>query len=169
MPSLPAFINDAAAVASRNAEYPGDPFNDIDGNGNYNTYQGCNRAASCAPGIGINTGGNQANPKLSDWSIEDQDEAVRIPQDGQHIGGDAFNPASNYPSSGGSEKLLDSYPINVIVDPNGTPDFNDTLSYIAAIDEAAPGQGFGAVGGDPINRGDETILVGQRAWGTNTV
>ena len=168
--NLPMFTNDAATVTSRNAEYPGDPLDDGDGDGtSADPYLGCNRAGSCAPGIGVNTG--NIDPKLTDWSIEDQHEAVRIPQDSQHIGGDAFNPAANYPSSGGSEGLTDETPINAVVDPFGVSaiDFDDTISYITALAQAAPGVGFGALNADPINRTSVTIEIGDVAWGTNDV
>jgi hypothetical protein len=48
-------------------------------------------------------------------------------------------------------------------------DINDTASFIEAVVQAAPGAGFGVAGADPINRTDETIEIGERAWGTNTV
>ena len=160
-PNLPSLLLSATAVTERNAEYPGDPFTDDEGTGDYNTYLGCNRAGSCAPGIGINT--SFIDPKLSDWSLLDQAGAVRDPQDSEHIGG------INESASPIGEFTPAVIPINAIVDPNGTPDFNDTLTFIEAEAQAAPGVGFGAANADPINRTDQTVEVGDRLWGTNSV
>lgn len=157
--NLPTFQNNATTVTARNAEYTGDPLDDGDGDGTASDpYLGCNRAGSCAPGIGINTG--NIDPKLEDWSIEDQDEAVRIPQDSQHIGGDGL---------GAGDATVN--PINAVVDPYGVSaiDFDDTLSYITALAQAADGVGFGALNADPINRTGITIEIGDVAWGTNDV
>ena len=146
----------ATSVTARNAEYTGTPLSDVDGDGSYNSYLGCNRAGSNAPGIGICT--NQIDPKLEDWSVLDQSAAARAPQDSQHIGGDGL---------GAGDASVN--PLNAVIDPNGTPDFNDTLSYIEAVVQAAPGAGFGTAGADPVNRSDRTVEIGERLWGTNTV
>jgi hypothetical protein len=105
---------------------------------------GMNKAASNAPGIGINTG--EKAPKADDWTTLDQAGAARTPQQSQHIG--------TAPDD-----------INVI---QGS-DVNDSVSFIAAVVQATPGNGMGAAGADPINRSDFTVAVGERAWGTNTV
>ena len=75
------------ASDTRNSEYTGTPFTDTDGNGNYNTYLGCNRAASNAPGIGISTA--TPDPKASDWDRTEDTAA----HESQHIGktGDDIN------------------------------------------------------------------------------
>lgn len=157
--NLPTFQLKATTVTTLNALYPTDVFDDDDGDGSLSDpYLGCNRAGSNAPGIGINTG--NIDPKLTDWSILDQAEEVRIPQDSQHIGGDGL---------GAGDATVN--PINAVVDPFGVVaiDFDDTLSYIVALAQAAPGVGFGALNADPINRTAVTIEIGDVAWGTNDV
>lgn len=176
-PNLPTYYLDAAAVTARNAEYPGTPFTDDPGDGSYDDpYLGCNRAASCSPGIGIATG--VIDPKLEDWSILDQGVfagsggqpvgVARDPQDSQHLGGAGFVNRSSvdHPSSGGQEGLGGATPINARVGVG----FNDTLTYIAALAQAAPGGQFGVDGiTDPVNRTDQTVEIGDVLWGTNTV
>ena len=157
--NLPTFQNNATTVTARNAEYTGDPLDDVDGDGSFAVpYGGCNRAGSCAPGIGINTG--NIDPKLEDWSIADQAEAVRIPQDSQHIGGDGLGAGD-----------ATNNPINAVVDPYGVTaiDFNDTVSFIAALAQAAPGVGYGALNANPINQTGVTVEIGDRVWGNNVV
>ncbi len=146
--NLPTYELNATEVAVRVAEdWPLEDAVDFTG--------GMNLSGSCAPGIGINTG--NIDPKLEDWSILDQAAAARAPQDSQHIGGDG--------SPAGLEGLAGNAPIN----PVQGADINDTLSYITALAQAAPGVGFGAVNADPKNRTAVTIEIGDRAWGTNTV
>jgi hypothetical protein len=142
--NLPTYGRYEAAITAREAQTPNADFDD-----------GLNLGASNAPGIGINTG--SVNPKLSDWSVEDQHENVRAPQGSQHIGVTGIEDGSEDP-------LLD-YPIQVV---QGA-DVNDTVSFIVALAQAAPGVGFGVGNADPINRTDVTIEIGDRAWGTNTV
>lgn len=155
--NLTSYQLNAASVTARNAEYTGDPLDDGDGDGSYaDPYLGMNRAGSNAPGIGIAT--QVIDPKLEDWSILDQAEDPRTPQDSQHLGGDGL---------GAGDETVN--PLNVILDPFGTPDFNDTLSYIAAVVQAAPGAGYNTADADPINRSNRTIEIGERLWGTNTV
>ncbi len=113
---------------------------------------GVNKGGSNAPGIGINT--STIDPKLTDWSVLDQAELARNPQNSQHIGGDGLGAGDTTTS-----------PLNAV---QGS-DVNDTLTYIEALAQAAPGVGFGAANADPINRTDVTIEIGDRAWGTNTV
>jgi hypothetical protein len=158
MANLPAYQQTAATVTARNAEYTGTPLSDVDGDGSYNSYLGCNRAGSCAPGIGINTG--FIDPKVDDWTTLDQAGAARDPQDSQHIGGNGLG--GTLPSSGGDQSVN---PINAVL---GT-DFNDTLTFEVAAAQAAPGVGFGPANADPINRTDVTVEIGDRVWGTNTV
>lgn len=87
----PLFTEDGTAVTARNAEYTGTPLTDVAGSGTYaDPYLGCNRAASCAPGIGIATDNGEC--KLQDWTVLDQDGAARNPQDSQLIGGAATTP-----------------------------------------------------------------------------
>lgn len=140
--NLPTYGLNATTVAARNPEY------NISGQ----FAGGANEAGSCAPGIGINTGNKE--PKLDDWTVLDQAGAARTPQDTQHIGGNALGAGDQ---STHTVKAVQG------------ADINDTLSYIEAVVQAAPGAGMGAAGADPINRTDETVEIGERCWGTNTV
>ncbi len=140
--NLATYGLNATTVAARDAEY----------NVSGQFAGGMNEGGSNAPGVGINTG--NIDPKLDDWSILDQAEAARDPQDTQHIGGDALGDGD-----------ASVHPVQAV---QGA-DLNDTLTYIAALAQAAPGVGFGAANADPVNRTDVTIEIGDRAWGTNTV
>ena len=149
------YCMNATALAARDAEYPGTPLTDVPGDGSYGTpYLGCNNAGSNAPGIGINTA--RIDPKLDDWSVLDQHGAARVPQDSQHIGGSGLGD--------GTEGLTTETTLKTVVGA----DVNDTLSFIVALAQAAPGIGFGSANADPLNRTNVTIEIGDRAWGTNT-
>jgi hypothetical protein len=63
---------------------------------------GCNLAASNAPGIGINMGGGAVVGTAEQFTLEDQAEAARTPQDSQVIGGEGLTTAADYPLSGGA-------------------------------------------------------------------
>ena len=82
MANLAGFLLDG--TETRDSEYTGTPFQDTTGNGNYNTYLGCNRCGSNAPGIGIATANGEC--KLDDWTVLDQSGSARNPQQSQHIG-----------------------------------------------------------------------------------
>ncbi len=154
--NLPMYLLDADAVTARNAEYAGTPFTDIPGDGSYaDNVLGCNKAGSCAPGIGIAT--DNIDPKLEDWSVNDQDGAPRDPQLSQHIGGSGLGEGSGLASV-----------INAVVNPNNTPIIDQTMSFIAAVVQAAVGAGYNTAAGDPVNRSSRTIEIGERLWGTNT-
>jgi hypothetical protein len=162
MSNVPTFKLDAVSVIARNAQYADTPLSDVDGDGSYNTYLGCNRAGSCANGIGIAT--DVIDPKLQDWSILNQgnltdevDPAARIDQASQHIGGDGL---------GDGDRSDDV--INLILDQHGTPDFNDDCSYIAAVVQAAVGAGYNTADADPVNRDGRTIEIAERLWGSMT-
>ncbi len=110
-----SYTLNATAVAARDAQYTGTPLTDTTGDGTTaNPYLGGNRAGSCAPGIGIATANGQC--KLSDWSVADQHEAARDPQDSQHIGGSGLGD--------GTEGLTTETPILAIAGA----DVNDTFS-----------------------------------------
>jgi hypothetical protein len=145
--NVPTYFLDAATVTARNAEYTDTPLTDVDGDGNYNTYLGANRAGSCSPGIGINTG--FVNPQLSDWSILDQAGDARSPQLSQHIGGDGFE--------GGN---ADNEPVRVV---QGI-DFNDTASFSVADAAAVPGAEYDTATG-ALNLTGTTVAIGDRIWG----
>ncbi len=167
MANLSMYLLSATAVTARNAEYDGTPFTDIPGNGSYaDNVLGCNKAGSCAPGIGIAT--DNIEPKLEDWTVNDQgnlDQAVapaaRIAQESQHIGGTGLVAGDPDPTVGSV--------INAIISPDSSPDINDTVSFIEALAQAATGVGFGAANADPVNRGQVTVEIGERLWGTNAI
>ena len=142
MTNLATYGRNEAAVTAREAQVALADFDD-----------GCNLPASNAPGIGIST--DVVNPTLDNWTVEDQHEAARDPQGIQHIGGLGIE-------DGNADVY---YPVQAV---QGA-DINDTLSFIVALAQAAPGVGFGAANADPVNRGTTTIEIGDRAWGTNTV
>jgi hypothetical protein len=144
--NLATYQLNATSVAARDAEYVT--------SGQF--VGGVNRGGSNAGCIGLCT--NVIDPKVDDWTTLDQAAAARTPQDSQHIGGDGL---------GAGDATVN--PLNAIIDPHGTPDVNDTLSFIAAVVQAAPGAGFGTAGADPVNRSDRTVEIGERLWGTNTV
>jgi hypothetical protein len=148
--NLPTYGRSESAVTSRAAEYADDPDLDFDG--------GLNLGASNAPGIGICTG--VVNPKLSDWTVDDQFGVTRAPQGTQHIGITGLVVGSDNP--------LLKYDVQAAqyeVTP-GVDDINDTLSFIEATIAAAPGADAGS---GVINRSDETLTIGDRIWGTDTV
>ena len=75
------FVN-ATSVSARDAEYTGSPF----------TAGGMNNGG-CQPGVGINIGvaGQIAvSGSPDEFTLEDQWEATRTPQDGQYIGGNGL-------------------------------------------------------------------------------
>lgn len=157
MANLPTYFLNASTQTTRNGEYTGTPFTDTTGDGTYaNPYLGCNRAGSCAPGIGVAT--DNIDPKLDDWSVNDQEGNARTPQNSQHIGSNGLG--SGQQGSTGAAVL------NVRL--SGT-DYNDTLSYIAAVVQGAVGSGYNTAGADPKNRSSRTVEVGERLWGTNDV
>lgn len=152
MANLPTYGRNEAAVTAREAQVALADFDD-----------GMNLVASNAPGIGISTG-IVHGPYPRTWTELDQHVAARDPQGIQHIGGIGIED--------GNEGVY--YPVQAIQgiqvpDGTGGTDNTDTLSYIEALAQAAPGVGFGALNADPINRTDVTIEIGDHAWGTNTV
>lgn len=142
MTNLATYGRNEAAVTAREAQVALADFDD-----------GLNLGASNAPGIGICT--DVVNPKLSDWSVLDQNEDARDPQGTQHIGGLGIE--------GGNEGTL--YDIQVV---QGA-DVNDTVSFIEVLADAVPGQGMGLANADPVNRTGQNVVIGDRVWGTNTV
>ena len=112
---------------------------------------GMNKASANSPGIGVHTA--ITDSKLSDWTVEDQHEVARRPQESQHLG-DATGVAGNV-----------YYPLKVIRDA----DLNDTISFVVAAAQATDGQGVLAGNTGPINRTGRTVEIGERVWGTDTV
>ncbi len=96
---------------------------------------GMNRGGSCAPGVGINTG--DYSPKPSDWP-----EIQIAPAQSQQIGFAAEN-----------------------VTADQDPDFNDTLAFVQADAQTAPG-GVLDVGTGAINQTGKTVPAGAWVWGT---
>ena len=123
MAVAPTFFQDATAVAARDAEYTGTPCSDVTGDGTTtNPYLGCNRAGSCAPGIGINASTTEAASDgpvtLDEWTVLDQHAAARTPQDGAHIGNTGL---------GDGTAGVGTVPINIVVaaDVNNTCTLTD--------------------------------------------
>ena len=76
MANLPtAFVN-ATSVTAREAEVTAADFDN-----------GANAGAACAPGIGIATDVAGLTGATSGWTLKDQTDTARTPQDSQHIGG----------------------------------------------------------------------------------
>lgn len=147
-PNLPTFMIIDASVASRNAEFSGTPLTDIDGGGTYaDPYLGCNRGGSSAPGLGINSG--ESNPKLDDWSVNDQEENGRLPQSGQHLGGSGLG-------DGNEAK-------DVIRFVQGT-DFTELTNFIIASQNAVDGA-VADIGSGTKNETGAPVVIGDRLWG----
>lgn len=164
--NVPTYLQDAASTAARNAEYTGDPLSDIDGDGTYNSYLGCNRGGSNSPGLGINTGDisylNGTDPLPEKWTLLDQAGAGRTPQESQHIGGNGLG--GTLPSSGGDQSVE---PVRHVIQPAsapGTVDTNDTANFVVADSVAAPGAIADTVTGT-VNQTDRTTAIGDVLWG----
>ncbi len=75
----PTSYVDTVAVTARESEVPAASFDN-----------GVNQGGSCAPGIGINMGEGAIVGTPEQFTLLDQDEAIRVPQDSQQIGGSAL-------------------------------------------------------------------------------
>jgi hypothetical protein len=75
----PTFFVDATAVAARTSEVPNASF-----------VNGANAGGSNAPAIGVNAGGGAVVGTDGQFTLLDQAEAARTPQDSQSIGGTAL-------------------------------------------------------------------------------
>ena len=104
---------------------------------------------NCQPGVGINTG--NFDPKVGDWPDSNFGGANAIPYPGesQYIG---LDPGANS-----------------LIEVVQAGDDNDTVEFVVAQQDTAPGAGLGTAGADPINRTGQTVPNGSRCWGTNTV
>ena len=153
----PTFFLSESTVTARDAEYSGTPFLDEDGDGTYNTYRGCNRAASNAPGIGIATF-TTIDPLTTEQQITlvDQFDDPRTPQNSQHIGATGYE--------GGLPGWTDSAPIGYFINESPTPDA-DSVAYLVVADQAAdPGNVADTVTG-AINVGHAPVVAGDILWG----
>jgi hypothetical protein len=145
MANLPTYGRNEAAITARSAQTPNADFSG-----------GMNLGASSAPGVGIAT--VVVNPKLSDWTVEDQFEAARAPQGTQHIGGLGIE-------DGNADVY---YPVQYAkydVTP-GVDDINDQAYFVAAAQQAIAG---GDMGGGVLNLSDQTVEIGDRVWGSLAV
>ena len=90
--NIPTFYKDATAVTARALEVTTADF-----------VNGCNAGGPCAHGIGIAIGQPLAEGSEEQFTLLDQHEAIRVPQDSQQIGGLAYVDRSTiaWPSSGG--------------------------------------------------------------------
>jgi hypothetical protein len=84
-------FRDTAAITAREAEVVGANFANGMNNG------------GCQPGIGINVGEGAVVGTPEQFTLEDQFEAIRVPQVSQVIGGLGYTDEAEYPSSGGIE------------------------------------------------------------------
>lgn len=89
--NIPTAFTDDSARTAREAEVPDASF----GNGT-------NLSASNAHGVGINIDGGAIDGSPEQFTLLDQRGIARVSQISQSIGGYPYNPASNYPLSGGS-------------------------------------------------------------------
>lgn len=161
------FLFSTTAQAARNAQYGGTPFTDDAGNGDYNTYLGCNRGGSNAPGIGISTGSvlvpDGGVPRPDNWTELDQAEAARIPQDSSHIGGINAAQAVTDLTNVTPQFTPAVIPVTAFVD-GASPDVNDTLNLVVADTAAADGAEMDSVSG-AINDTGATVAIGDLIWG----
>jgi hypothetical protein len=126
--TAPTYFLDGTAVTARNAEYATDVFDDADGDGTYaDPYLGMNRAGSNAPGLGINVSVTPTESdgavSVNDWTLEDQHEAARVPQDGAHLGNTGL---------GAGTAGVGTVPFNIADRTDGTDNNNTcTLTVLA--------------------------------------
>lgn len=135
-PNAPTAFYDTAEVSTRAAEVP-----DAD------WATGVNRAGSCAPGVGINTG--EYDPKDSDWADTDFNgvNALNYLGASQYIG---IDPGGN----------LAVTALDPVADEWRNAGFIETTGAVA------PGAVLGQISGnDFINRTGLTVPSGSKAWG----
>lgn len=131
----PTYYIDETAIAVRELETP-----DADWE------NGMNAGGSCAPGVGINMDEGAVVGTPEQFTLLDQDAAIRVPQDGQQIGGLALAD-DVYPSSGG-------------VEGKGTqPILTGTNPTDAAKEAADP-----SIDGSPIVTGDCNLQSLAAGW-----
>jgi hypothetical protein len=170
------YLDDPSAVTARNGEYTDTPCSDVDGDGTRNSYLGCNRAGSNAPGIGINTAqitltaaeDAAGEQRFETWTELDQEGNARIPQVSAPIGNTGFVDRSGGwdELSGGSEGTA-TETVRHIVQPAsapGTVDTNDTANMVTADTAAADGAIADTVSG-ALNETGATIAIGDVLWG----
>ena len=164
-PNLPTNCASLVAITERNLEIADTPFTDLPGDGTFgDPYLGMNRAGGCNPGIGICTGivyqtaaEVAAGPEIfSGWTELDQDEAARIPQDSQLIGGIAV--AADPDDVNGFTVTV--VPITTTVGA----DINDTANLVIADTAAVAGAEMDTVSG-AINNTGATVGIGDLIWG----
>ena len=109
---------------------------------------GMNAGGACAPGLGINIGAGAIDGTPEQFTLLDQDEAIRVPQDGQQIGGLAYVDRSSidWPSSGG-------------IDGKGVQPILTGTTQTAAAKEGDP-----ALDGVPVITGDANLQTLSAGW-----
>jgi len=118
----PTIFQDTVSQALREAETPDASFSN-----------GMNLGGSNAPGIGVNMGEGAIIGSDEQFTLLDQDGAIRVPQVSQPLGGEAYADQANiYPSSGGVEGK-GTLPILTGVNPDQTakdadPSLDGTLT-----------------------------------------
>jgi hypothetical protein len=135
--NMATYGRNEAAVTAREAQVEFADFDD-----------GCNLPASNAPGIGISTG--VVNPKLSNWTLEDQHELPRTPQGTQHIGGIGIE-------DGNEDVYYAVQAINVEL-----VSIDQVMHFTEALAATPPGADDGA---GVFNWTGQTLVIGDRFWG----
>lgn len=125
------------ADLKRDSEYTGTPFTDTE-SANYNARLGCNKAGSCAPGIGITTG--FANPAAALNSTVDT--AARR---SQHIG-----------------KVADATTTFKAIEG---ADVNNTLARVVVDAGGAAADAVADVATGAVNRTGATVAEDDVIWG----
>ena len=174
-PNIPTSGYNVAAALSRGLEVPDAAFSDTNGDGSYNSYLGCNRAGSNAPGIGIASGlvyqtaaELAAGERFEGWTELDQNSAARIPQDTALIGNGGYvnRGAVDWPSSGGSEGNP-TLPIVHVIQPASVPgvlDVTDPANLVVADTAAADGAVMDTSSG-AVNQTGAAVAIGDLVWG----
>ena len=124
--SNPTVFSDDSARGLREGELPLASF-----------VNGMNLGGSNSMGIGINMSAVTPFPVVGtpeQFTLLDQDGDIRVGQRSQSIGGYPYNPASNYPSSGGTEGDLPAASIYT-----GTNPTNDQKAAAQAIGDSIDG------------------------------
>jgi len=135
-PNLPQQFYDTAEVTARSSEVPNADF-----------VGGGNRAASCAPAVGVNTGGY--DPKSQDWSREQDFGGDDVPYTAksQYIG---LDPGANSAVQ--------------VIDPDAGPG-DRNVGFFVASGAVADGDVVGQISGnDFANRTGEDLEAGTHVW-----
>jgi hypothetical protein len=163
--SIPTNTASDAAITARDAEYTGTPCTDVPGDGTRaDPYLGMNRAGGNSPGIGIATGivaqsaaDLAANgERFQEWTLLDQAEAARVPQESGLIG------HINDATTAGTPN--DFTPATVPITHTTGADINNTANFLSATVAAADGAVLDVASG-AVNNTGTTLTIGDLVWG----